>query len=171
VIKLSERVGAFEDLVAVVRRHGSAALAVGQARRTGDTTRLTVAAYRRAYPGAAVAYREYANETLERFADVIAVRAPSPGLTVGPVADPKDLGLAMDETTAESFGSVTCVVTTTGPAMAGQAVKPSSLIYGQCQRSGPHLSVFVRCSGFQGDSGRDEIVALTDATYDAVAGS
>ena len=99
------------------------------------------------------------------------MRAPSPGLTVGPVADPKDLGLAMDETTAESFGTVSCVVTATALAVAGQAVNPASLIYGQCQRSGPHLSVFVRGSGFQGDGGRDEIVALTDAAYDAVVGS
>jgi hypothetical protein len=136
-----------------------------------DTCRLTLAEYRRAYPGAAVAYRGYANASLAIFTDVVAVRAPSPGLTIGPVGDPADLGLAMDEDTVESFGDVSCVVTTQEEVLAGQPVKPSSLIYGQCQRSGPHLSVFVRGSVLQGNGGRDAIVALTNAAYDAVAGS
>jgi hypothetical protein len=170
-IQLPERLGMFEDQIVVDRQHGSAANTASLALQEDHTAQLTVAAYQRAYPGAAAAFRAYANSTLELLPDVVAVRAPTPGLTVGPVADPADLGLAMDMSTVESFGDVSCVVYTEEQTLAGHPVPPSSLTYGQCLRSGPHLSVFVWGGGFDGNSGRTAIVALTDAAYNAVAGS
>jgi hypothetical protein len=168
-VRLPVQLGQFEDLVAVTRQH-SAAAAANQARVQGHTARLTIAAYERAYSGAPVAYRAYANSTLELLPSVIAVRAPSPGLTLGPVMDPADLGLAIDDRTVQLFGDVSCAVYN-GAVPAGRKVNPVSQTYEQCQRTGLHLSVFVYGGGFDGNTGRDAIVALTNAAYDAVTGS
>ena len=168
-IRLPARLGQFEDLVAVTRQH-SASAAAFQARMQGHTASLTIAAYERAYSGASVAYRAYADNTLELLPSVIAVRAPSPGLTLGPVMDPADLGLAIDDHTVQLFGDVSCAVYN-GAVVAGQKVNPASLTYEQCQRTGPHLSVFVYGGGFDGNTGRDAIVALTNAAYNAVTGN
>jgi len=168
-IRLPARLGQFEDLVAVTRQH-SASAAAFQARMQGHTASLTIAAYERAYSGASVAYRAYADNTLELLPSVIAVRAPSPGLTLGPVMDPADLGLAIDDHTVQLFGDVSCAVYN-GAVVAGQKVNPASLTYEQCQRTGPHLSVFVYGGGFEGNTGRDAIVALTNAAYNAVTGN
>ena len=168
-VRLPVRLGQFEDLVAVTRQH-SASAAAGQARVQGRTASLTIAAYERAYSGAPVAYRAYANSTLELLPSVIAVRAPSPGLTLGPVMDPADLGLAIDERTVQLFGDVSCTVYN-GTVPAGRKVNPASLTYEQCQRTGLNLSVFVYGGGFDGNPGRDAIVALTNAAYNAVTGS
>jgi len=74
-----------------VRTSRAAALA-GNQDKVGQ---LTEAAYRRADPGSGFGYRQYATKDLRKYAAVIAVRAQHPGLTIGPVADPAYLGLAV----------------------------------------------------------------------------
>ena len=100
------------------------------------------------------------------------MRAPSPGLTVGVVFDSRGpRGHHRDLNTAESFGDVSCVVTTTDLGVSGQPVSPTSLSYDKCQRTGPHLSVFLPGSSFEGNGGRATVLALTDAAYNAAAGN
>jgi hypothetical protein len=169
-IMLPEHMGVFEDLSMFDRRYAASVVA-GDATMDGHAARLTVTAYERAYPGASAAFDSYTNNNFDYIAGVVAVRAPSPGLTIGEVDDPADAGLSMDLQTVESFGDVSCVILNSALTSAGQPVKPSSLMYTKCQRSGPHLSVFTGGTGFQGNSGRDAIVALTNAAYDAAAES
>lgn len=164
-VKLPERLGSFEDLATIALDKSSKYGALDR-KLEADTARLTIAEYQKAYHGASVAFRDYANQSLSRTVAVIAVRAPSPGLTDGPVAKPSDLGLAMDQNSVHSFGNVSCIVD--APLItAGNPVKPSSLTYATCQRSGPDLTVMVTGSQFQGATGLQTMLSLTNGAYDA----
>lgn len=115
------------------------AIAAAERRNVRDTARLTVAAYSRAYGGAAAAFHDYADSFSDEPMTVVAVRASSPGLTVGPVEDPADRHL-----------------------------DPSKFYYTQCQRTGSQLTVLV-FGQFHGDAGKRDAVALTNGAYRAVA--
>jgi hypothetical protein len=75
---------------------------------------LTKAAYQEANPGAAVAFRQYADATGEHQPSVIAVRATYPGLTNGPVLDPAYLKLGVAPQRLQS--SARCNACSSAPA-------------------------------------------------------
>ncbi len=132
---------------------------------------LTVASYQRANPGAAVAFRGYANSDLEHFVNVIAVRAAYPGLTLGPVPDPAYLGLAVPQQQVKSFGQVDCLVTQSRTTLAGQPVDPENDVTIMCQRTGEALSVqLYGGGGFTGVADRQTMVALTNSAWNAASG-
>jgi len=169
-ISLPARLDGLENPIAAARqRHAPAAAIARQRHLYADATRLTTAAYTQAYGGVAVGVGFYTDASQEKQASVIAVRAPSPGLTIGVVTNPADAGLAMNQRTVRVFGDVACVVQDTKVVASGFHVKRSSLEYTQCQRAGSGLTVDV-FSNLHGDDGRREAVALTDSVYRTVAG-
>lgn len=128
-------------------------------------------AYQKANPGAAVAFKRYADPTLERLITVIAVRASYPGLTNGQVIDPADLGLAVAQQRIESFGDVQCLLVQTQLTPAGTQPDPKNQITTLCQRSGPALTVQIYAGGgFTGNDGRQNLVDLTNSTFASIAG-
>lgn len=132
---------------------------------------MTRDAYQKANPGAAVAFHQYADTTLEHSITIIAVRATYPGLTNGQVIDPAYLGLAVAPQRIESFGDVQCLLVQTQPARVGQTPDPQQEITTLCQRSGPALTVQVYAGGqYPGAEGRQAVVDLTNSTFSTVAG-
>lgn len=133
------------------------------------TESLTRAAYEKAYPGASAAYRGYARADLSVLVSVIAVRAPSPGLTLGPVGDPATLAVAVLPQQIKVFGEVRCQVAQEQITPAGKPVDPSLDLTVLCQRSSANLTVRVSGSPFQGADGQQSIVALTNAAWTALS--
>ena len=88
-IELPERLGQFGDIVEATDAKGEGRGAENQRKHQARIKERTAAAYSKAYDGAAATYRQYADESLERLPWVIAVRAPAPGLTIGPVERPR----------------------------------------------------------------------------------
>lgn len=130
---------------------------------------LTTAAYQQANPGAAVAFRQYADATVEHQPSVIAVRATYPGLTNGPVIDPAYLKLAVAPQRIQSFGEVDCLIVGASTP-AGEQVDPTQMYTSVCQRTGPALTVIVYGGNFSGTDGQQSMVSLTDAAWAAIAG-
>jgi len=136
-----------------------------------NVEQLTVASYRRASPGAAVAFHGYADSGLEHFVNIIAIRAAYPGLTLGPVPDPAYLGLAVPQQQVKSFGQVDCLVTQSRTTLAGKPVDPDNDVTTMCQRTGDSLSVQVYGGGgFTGVAGQQAMVALTNSAWNAASG-
>jgi hypothetical protein len=169
-ISLPSSLGGFRDIVDVLATKGTHANAAAQRRNQANVAAATVAAYRHAFGGAAAAFRAYADNALGRFPAVIMVRAPSPGLTVGPVVDARFLGLARPEHQVIAVGPVSCQVDWSPPVTAGHSPSPSSEQVVGCQRSGPHLSVFVGGGGFVGPSDLQSMANLVDAAWASVGG-
>ncbi len=145
-------------------------LIADQRARSDSTTSLTITAYQAANPGAAVSFRQYSDPTLSQNADVIAVRAKYPGLTIGAVTDPADLGLAAPPRQVVGVGDVQCLVEQSQVTPAGSEV-PDTAITTMCRRTGPGLTVQVFGGGsFKGSDQQDVIVGLTNDAWAAVAG-
>lgn len=130
---------------------------------------LTRTAYQQANPGAAVAFKQYADATLEHQFGLIAVRATYPGLTNGPVVDPAYLGVAVAPQQIRSFGDVQCLVASATTA-AGQQPDPEQMFTTVCQRTGRALTVFIHGGHFTGTDGQQSMVSLTNAAWTAIAG-
>lgn len=130
---------------------------------------LTAKAYGDAY-GTPAEVETYASADLLFLATVIAVGAQSPGLTIGPVSDPTDLGLAVSMTTVSQDGQVQCVVNAGGAVPSGQQVDPAKAITTQCQRTGPGLTVMV-FANVTGTAGHRDMVDLTNASWTAAGGN
>jgi hypothetical protein len=131
---------------------------------------LTVAAYQRANPGAAVAYHAYTDGELLAQIGVIAVRATYPRLTLGPVLDPAYLGLAAPPQQIKTFGEVECVIAQMQITVAGRPIDPKNEAATMCQRTGPALTVQVYGgSSIPGPAGEQQMVALTEAAWTAAS--
>jgi hypothetical protein len=130
---------------------------------------LTKAAYQQANPGAAVAFGQYSDATIEHQVSVVAVRATYPGLTNGPVIDPAYLKLTVAPQRIQSFGDVQCLVAS-APTPAGRQPDPKQMYTAFCQRTGPALTVLIYGGNFSGTDGQQSIVNLTNATWTAIAG-
>lgn len=129
---------------------------------------LTEKAYSDAY-GTPALVQTYASDDLMFLPTVIVVGAPSPGLTIGPVGDPADLGLAVNLTTVVTDGQVKCVVNAGQAVPSGQQPDPEKAITSQCQRTGPAMTVLVFGTG-NGTAGHRQMVDLTDAAWTAAGG-
>ena len=178
-ITLPQSVNGYQDLVAANKAllAGSSSastrqstIVASQQANQAKVKSLTVAAYQAAYDGAAVDVHGYADAKLEHFVTVIAVRAGSPGLTLGPVTDAAYLGLAVNQQEVKAFGDVDCRVAHTNAVPAGKTVDPADQITTVCQRSAGALTVQVFGSAFDGADGQQAMVSLTNAAWAAVAG-
>ena len=144
--------------------------AVVEAARANNlkTAQRTAAAYSKASGGAPAGVRTYSDSNSERNAVVIAVRAASPGLTIGPVLDPDYLGLAQSQQRVETTGDVDCVIFAQQLTPKGQPIADDNDLTTICQRTGPTLTVQVHGSRFTGPTGRDHMVAVVNAAWTAV---
>ena len=171
-IKLPRTLDGFRDVVDVTADKASGTAVNNQRRRQESTRQKTVAAYRKAYGGAAADYRAYSDDALQRMPWVIAVRAPSPGLVAGPVTDPKTLLLATPDHEVKTVGQVSCLVTWSPPTPYGKPVATESEVLSNCQRSSRGVTVFVGAAGsFRGPSGLQDMVDLTNAAWTAASQS
>jgi hypothetical protein len=167
-IELPAQLGAFRDIVDVTTEKSKQS---GDLARThqADVKAATEAAYSKAYGGAAAGYREYSDDGLLQTPYVIAVRASTPGLTIGPVIDPAYLKQAKPPNGVETVGDVSCEILWDF-VPEGETPKPSTEHVLNCQRSGSALTVFVGGSSFQGPAGLQKMAGLTNAAWTAIAG-
>jgi hypothetical protein len=171
-ITLPASLGGFRDVADVMAAQGAKTSIVANRRRTETTVAAaTRAAYSHAYGGAAAAYRAYGDSGLAKMPYVIAVRATTPGLTIGPVVDPKVLGLATPTRETKTVGPVQCQIQWSPPTVAGHTPDPSSELIVGCQRSGSNLTVFVAGGGFAGPSGLATMVGLANSAWSAASTS
>jgi hypothetical protein len=171
-IQLPSTLAGFRDLIQVAATKSPGPSLVKQQRDHQDKLRAaTEAAYRKAFGGAAVAYRAYSDDALLKTPYVIAVRAAAPGLTLGPVVDPAYLGFATPDHEVKDFGAVSCQIQWFPPTLQGQTPKPSSEHVANCQRSGSGLTVLVGGNHFDGPADVQLMVAFTNAAWTAVSGS
>ena len=98
------------------------------------------------------------------------VTAASPGLTLGPVGDPADLGLAVNLASIVDVGDAQCEVNTGSPVPTGSTPDPEKAFTTRCQRTGPGLTVMVYGVG-NGTDGHQQMVDLMDAAWSAVGGT
>jgi hypothetical protein len=161
----------YRDIVSVVagKSKGDPGVAKHQRAMQAKTRALTVAAYRKAFAGAAVDLREYSDGGLRHIFWVIAVGAPAPGLTIGPVEDPASLGEAVPQREVDWFGPVSCEINRTEVTLAGSKPNPAHELTVACERSQSGVTVFVGSANFRGPSGRTSMVAITNAAWKAVA--
>lgn len=125
--------------------------------------------YHRAYDDAGFGMRAYADDDLDFLPTVIAVRAPSPGLTNGPVADPEVLGLAGGPGVPERVESdgVECLQFSTSVVPLGQEPDPEDITTSLCQVGDESLTVFVHGIG-NGPDHQERAIELARAAFDAV---
>ena len=169
-ITLPTSLGGFRDVADVMAAKGVKTSIVANRRQTETAVAAaTRAAYSHAYGGAAAAYRAYGDSGLAKMPYVIAVRATTPGLTVGPVVDPKFLGLATPTRETKIVGPVQCQIEWSPPTVAGHTPDPSSELVVGCQRSGSNLTVFVAGGGFAGPSGLATMVGLANSAWSAAS--
>jgi hypothetical protein len=168
-ISLPSTLGDFKDIVDVAKTSGSGSSADTQSKMQDATRTATEEAYKKAYDGAAVAYRAYSDAGRERTPWVIAVRAKSPGLVLGPVSDPKLLQLANLPREVVDVGQAQCEVTWSPITPAGQTPPPESEIATVCQRTGNDLTVFVGGNGFTGPDSPRALADVADAAWAAVS--
>lgn len=170
-VALPASLGAFEDIIDVTAaRHPSAALLTRQRTHQATVRAQTAAAYSAAFGGAGATYRQYADTSLQKLPYVVAVRAPAPGLTIGPVIDAAFLGLATPERQVKTIGRVSCQIAWSPPTVAGRTPDPSSELTVGCQRSDGGVTVFTGGGGFTGPAGLQGMVDLTNAAWSAASG-
>lgn len=140
--------------------------------RLDHTYALTTERYQQAFNGAAVAVRSYADDELQFLPTVIAVRASSPGLVNGPISDPADLGVAVSASApyVQQHGLVECLLVSTETVLPGHEVDPDRLLTTTCRRANDAVTVYVHGLG-EGTAGNNQMVALTNAAFDAIAGA
>jgi hypothetical protein len=170
-IALPDSLGGFRDVNAVYAAHNPGATALkAQATRVASTRKLTEVAYANAFGGASAAYRQYADQALEKMPFVIAVRASAPRLTIGPVVDPASLEQGANNRDTRTMGQVTCEINREDFTPKGQEPDPSKEHVTLCERTGPKATVFVGGSGFVGAADFLTMVNITDSVFNAVAG-
>jgi hypothetical protein len=167
-IELPATLGSYKDVIDVAKSKAPNGTTVAaQEQRQANAERLTTAAYSAAFGGAASAFRSYGDQALEQLPSVIAVRAEAPGITFGPVVDPKDLRLAKPQNEVQKIGEVECLVFWL-PVPEGQTPPGDQPNVRQCQRVGSGVTVFVYGSGFNGPAGVEAMAKLTDDAFAAV---
>jgi hypothetical protein len=166
-IELPATLGGYKDLVELTKAKAQGGTDVASVeKRQANTERLTTAAYTAAFGGAASAFRSYADDRLEQLPSVVAVRTEAPGITYGPVVDPKDLRLAKSTNEVQKVGEVECLLFWL-PVPEGQTPPADQPNARQCQRVGDGRTVFVYGSGFNGQGGLQAMAKLTDTAWSA----
>jgi hypothetical protein len=169
-IELPAEIGGLSEMLKAMEAKSPPAKTLSeQTKSQEETAELTAAAYTKAYGGAAAAYRQYADAELLKMPYVIAVRAEAPGMVIGPVYDPKFLGLENAEREVVTVGEAECQVAWSPPTPTGTKPDPSSELATNCQQVGSGVSVFVGSAGYEGPSGLKEMAAFTEAAFKAVA--
>jgi hypothetical protein len=163
-IELPDKLGRFRDQLDAFSARGEVPADLTE--RVESTSRLTAEAFTKAYGGAAAASHSYADAELIYFANVVAVRAESPGLGIGTVTDPEQLGMAVGQNLLVEIGDVSCIAYTGAFVPAGEDVDTAAFTYGTCQRTGPGLTIIVQGSGFEGDDGKKVVVDLVNDAFD-----
>jgi hypothetical protein len=171
-VSLPASLGGFRDITDVMAARSPQSAAV-QRQRThqADVSAATDAAYRKAFGGAGVAYRQYSDGALEKLPYVIAVRSPAPAMTLGPVISASYLGLATPEREVRTIGAVSCQILWSPPTVAGHTPAPSSERIVACQRSTGGLTVFTGGGLFAGPADLRAMVNLTNAAWSAASSS
>ncbi len=171
-ISLPQSLPGFKDIVAATadKAKGKNSIVKSIRRHQAVVTSHTVAQYRQAYHGAAVAYHAYSDAELDAFPWVIAIRTNAPGITIGPYQDAKYLGLAIADRFVKRFGDVQCAIQTGLTTVAGRKPDLSEEVPFLCQRTANGVTVMTGGGGFEGPAGVQRLVALTDAAGQAVRG-
>jgi hypothetical protein len=171
-ITLPASLGGYRDVVAAIAakaKSDTSSFVKHQRAHQATVRKATVAAYSKAFGGAPADYHAYANAGLTRLPWVIAVRAPAPSLTIGPIPDLKFLGLATPDREVIAVGRVSCEIFWTRPTLAGHKPNPANQEAVECERSGSGITVYVGGGGFDGPSGVQALVALANAAWVAVS--
>ena len=167
-ISLPATLDGYRDILdAIAAKPGSSKAVSAQRANQASVRSATIAAYARAFGGAAAVYRQYANPSLTRLPWVIAVRSAAPGLTIGPVPDLKYLELATPPREVLAVGPVSCEVDWTQITPAGRTPNPADEEAVQCERSGSGRTAYVGSGGFTGPSGITALATLASAAWTA----
>jgi hypothetical protein len=171
-ITMPDTLAGFRTTVAVSTEKGGADRGKQMAERNSRTIDLTVKSYQQAYDGAAVGVQMYSTDGLDFFGTAIVVRAESPGLTIGPIPDPADLGLAQNMRETVVVGDAECLVNHTRGTVAGKTPDPQDDLTSLCQRTGPGLTVqiFGNASTKSGAQ-QSDMVKMADELYAQLATS
>lgn len=168
-IELPAELAGLRDRADVVEQTAGAERAATERDNAEKTRTRTEEWYGHAYDGAGFGMRAYADDDLEFLPTVIAVRAPSPGLTSGPVADPEVLGIEAGPgvpVLVESDG-VECLEFSAVTVPEGQQVDPEDVVTSLCLATAEDRTVFVHgISG--GKEGQERAIALARAALDAI---
>ncbi|WP_290060002.1 hypothetical protein [Amycolatopsis solani] len=135
----------------------------GQVARVDKADRETAARTSAAYGGAGAVVQQYQDAGLERSFQLIAVRAASPEL-VAPYEDAEALDLAAPGTELVRTGAVQCLVHH-DPEPAGSPPDPDRSSVLSCQRSGPDLTVTVRCLSAEGNRDPRELAGIVEEAW------
>lgn len=169
-VTMPDELGGYKTEIAVVRGKGNVTAATSAEKRLDHTRELTAKQYAEAYPGAGVGVQTYADGDLHFFPTVIAVRADSaPILASAVVADPADLGLAVNQQEIKEVGDVRCIVYHLEATTAGETPDPQKIATSLCQRTGDRFTVFV-AGDAEGGAGLTKMADLTKAAYDRLRG-
>ncbi|WP_206789821.1 hypothetical protein [Amycolatopsis sp. MtRt-6] len=131
--------------------------------RIGKSDRETAARVSAAYGGAGAVVQQYQDDQLLRSVQLLAVRAPSPGL-VAPYQDAAALGLAAPSTELVRFGDVQCLVHH-DPVRAGSTPDPDQTSVQTCQRTGPGLTVTLRSLSSEGNRDPREMAGILEEAW------
>jgi hypothetical protein len=169
-IELPAEIDGYAEMVKQIEaKKPSAKTLEEQTKSQEETAEMTAAAYTKAFGGAAAAYRQYAESELLKMPYVIAVRAEAPGMVIGPVYDPKFLGLENAEREVVAVGPVECQIAWSPPSPTGTKPDPSSELTTNCQRVGSGVSVFVGSAGYEGPGGLKAMASFTEAAWKSIA--
>ncbi|MGW4064320.1 hypothetical protein ACWEGE_38955 [Amycolatopsis sp. NPDC004747] len=131
--------------------------------RVGKADRETAARVSAAYGGAGAVVQQYQDDQLRRTVQLLAVRAPSPGL-IAPYEDAEALGLAAPGTELVRFGDVQCLVQH-DPVSAGSAPDPDRSAVRTCQRTGTDLTVTLKGLSSEGNRDPREMAGLVEEAW------
>ncbi len=172
-VRLPKSLDQFKDRTDLVAAHAKPSTASAQRANEAKVHSATVAAYSKAFGGAAADYRAYADGSFTHLVYVIAVRADAPGLTIGPTEDLASyrsfFRLAYPTDQVTSVGAVSCRVSW-APTPVGQTPSAEDERTVACQRSARGVTVFVGGSGFTGPSGLQAMAGLTSSALTSVTG-
>lgn len=131
--------------------------------RITKTDQETAARVSAAYGGAGAVVQDYQDEHLARTLELIAVRAPSPEL-FAPYEDLQALGEAKPSTELVRIGEVQCLLHNNLSA-PGSTPDPDLSFVMNCQRTGPGLTVTVRCLGAEGNRDPQELAGIVEQAW------
>jgi hypothetical protein len=131
--------------------------------RIGKTDQETAARVSAAYSGAGAVVQQYHDDRLERSFQLIAVRAPSPGL-VAPYEDIEALDLAAPSTELVRVGDVQCL-RHNDLATAGSTPDPDRSFVTHCQRTDADLTVTLRSLSSEGNRDPRELAGIVEQAW------
>lgn len=170
-VEMPESLGGYSTQhLASEQAAGEGGVPEGFVERMDNSIRLTGEHYANAHDGAGVGVQGYADDDLAFLPVVVAIRDDAPGLTVGVVSDPADLGLAVPQREVIEVDGVECVIFRTLNTVEGAEEDPEDRTTPVCQRSEDGFTVMVHGPTARGQDGQDRMVDLTNAAFDELSG-